>query len=394
VLQSQTLVNPTFDRLQADVHEIGRGIIKISAPAVDRDARFPSEAVAALKQLRLLSAYVPTELGGTGLTIAQIAKICEILGHYDGSVAMIFAMHQIQVACIVHHAANSEYFRAYLRELVDRQNLIASATSELGTGGDLRSSACSIDVDGDRFRLTKHAPVISYGADADDILLTCRRSADAQAGDQVQVLVHKSGFRLERASDWDTLGFRGTCSAGFSLTAEGGMAQVIPDPFSGILARTMHPCSHILWGSLWCGIAADAVNHARRFARAQARRNSGGPPVSSLRLAEVDTLLQSMRSSISAAVLEYSRILSGGVEGEHDDFRFAIRINSLKLVCSTLIVDIVGRAILVCGIEGYRNNSKFSLCRHLRDAYGAALMVNNDRIMNLNATMLLMQSES
>ena len=53
------------------------------------------------------------------------------------------------------------------------------------------------------------------------------------------------------------------------------------------------------------------------------------------------------------------------------------------------VVDVVGRALLICGIAGYRNDSKFSLCRHLRDAYGAALMVNNDRILKLNATMLL-----
>ena len=33
------------------------------------------------------------------------------------------------------------------------------------------------------------------------------------------------------------------------------------------------------------------------------------------------------------------------------------------------------------------------LCRQLRDAYGAALMVNNDRIMKLNATMLLAHRE-
>jgi acyl-CoA dehydrogenase len=53
------------------------------------------------------------------------------------------------------------------------------------------------------------------------------------------------------------------------------------------------------------------------------------------------------------------------------------------------MVDIVNRAMLICGISGYRNDSKFSLSRHLRDAYGAAIMVNNDRIMNHNANMLL-----
>ena len=50
--------------------------------------------------------------------------------------------------------------------------------------------------------------------------------------------------------------------------------------------------------------------------------------------------------------------------------------------------------MLICGISGYRNDSKFSLARHLRDAYGAALMVNNDRILKLNATMLMIHKES
>jgi acyl-CoA dehydrogenase len=57
------------------------------------------------------------------------------------------------------------------------------------------------------------------------------------------------------------------------------------------------------------------------------------------------------------------------------------------------VVEIVGGALLVCGIAGYRNDSKYSLTRHLRDAYGAALMVNNDRILKLNATMLLAHRE-
>jgi acyl-CoA dehydrogenase len=49
--------------------------------------------------------------------------------------------------------------------------------------------------------------------------------------------------------------------------------------------------------------------------------------------------------------------------------------------------------MLICGISGYRNDSKYSLARHLRDAYGAALMVNNDRITKLNATMLMVHKE-
>jgi len=43
--------------------------------------------------------------------------------------------------------------------------------------------------------------------------------------------------------------------------------------------------------------------------------------------------------------------------------------------------------LLICGIAGYRNDHPHSLTRQLRDAYGAALMVNNDRILGQNATM-------
>jgi acyl-CoA dehydrogenase len=76
-----------------------------------------------------------------------------------------------------------------------------------------------------------------------------------------------------------------------------------------------------------------------------------------------------------------------------EQFGFSIRTNNLKISSSQRVVDIVGRAMLICGISGYRNDTKYSLSRHLRDAYGAALMVNNDRIMKLNAGMLMVHKE-
>ena len=102
---------PSIAALLDQVREIGRDVIAPAADDVDRDARFPREAIEALQALKLLSAYVPTELGGLGLDIVHMAQICEALGHYCGSTAMIFAMHQIQVACIVHHARGSRVLR-------------------------------------------------------------------------------------------------------------------------------------------------------------------------------------------------------------------------------------------------------------------------------------------
>jgi acyl-CoA dehydrogenase len=380
--------------LVKEIQRLGREIIEPASHDVDAAARFPHEAFDALRGLQLLSAYVPEELGGLGLNIVELGRICEVLAHYCASTAMIFAMHQIQVACIVHHYGSSAFFTRYLRELVEHQRLIASATTELGVGGDLRSSICAVEVEGDRFRLAKKAPVISYGQQADDILVTSRRSPDAASSDQVHVLVRKPQTQLEPLSDWDTLGFRGTCSLGFSLSAEGAAEQILPEPFDGILSQTMHPFSHIVWSSLWLGIAVDAVNRARAYVRAEARKNPHLPPASSLRLAEVDIVLNGMRNNVNAAAADYLRLLQAGDAEAFKSFGFSTRINNLKLSSSQLVVDIVGKAMLICGISGYRNDSKSSLGRHLRDAYGAALMVNNDRILGHNATMLLALKEA
>lgn len=382
-----------FDEVLQRAHAMGAETLVAWAAEVDRDARFPVESFAALKEAKFLSAYVPTQYGGMGLNIQQIASICEALGQYCGSTAMIYAMHCIQVACVVHHGQESSYFRNYLRQLVEQQLLMASATTEIGTGGDLMSSICAVEVNGDNFSLTKKAPVISYGAQADDILVTCRRAPDAPASDQVHVMVRRGEFSATPLSTWDTMGFRGTCSSGFTLTAIGDTAQILPATFTQILTETMHPYSHIVWGALWSGIAMDAVNRARAFVRAEARKTPGETPICAIRLAEVDQVLQEMRHNVATVTAEYLQLLQQNCSEAFKGFGFSIRSNNLKVSCSQRIVEIVGKALLICGISGYRNDSKFSLARHLRDSYGAALMVNNDRITKLNATMLMVHKE-
>ena len=55
----------------------------------------------------------------------------------------------------------------------------------------------------------------------------------------------------------------------------------------------MLPVSHVLWTSLWLGLASDAVDRARAFVRAEARRTPGASPCA-LRLAETVAELGTM----------------------------------------------------------------------------------------------------
>lgn len=378
-----------FDGLMDALHDIGRNVIAPRSADVDKDARFPWEAFEALKSVGLLGAYVPRHLGGMGLDVIQIARMCESLAMYCGSTAMIYAMHNSQVACIVHHGLESAYFRDYLESLAVAQRLLASATTEIGIGGDLRSSKCALETASDgRFTLVKQAPVISYGVAADDILVSCRRHPDAAPSDQAQVLVHRDDTTLTQLSNWDTLGFRGTCSAGFALAATGRREQVVPAPFEEILGRTMHPYAHIVWSAVWLGLSTDAVQRAARHVRSEARKNPDGNSISAMRLAEVDHILMTMRSNVKAFAEEYQRMHLEDVPESFQNFGFVIRANNLKVASSRALIEIVNLSMGISGISGYRNDSGNSLCRHIRDAHGAAIMVHNDRILNHNSVML------
>jgi acyl-CoA dehydrogenase len=370
---------------------IGAEVAGPHADAVDRDARFPHEAIAALREEGMLGALVPEDLGGGGCSLTDIARACEMLARHCASTAMIFAMHQIEIACLVRHGLPAPYFRAYLAEVADRELLVASATSEASVGGDLRTSVCAVEREGDTFRVTKQAPVISYGLEADDILLTARRHPGAAAGSQVLVLARKADTVLTQTGGWDTLGMRGTRSLSFTLTSGGSVEQIVPVPFADISSQTMLPVSHSLWASLWLGVATDAVARARKYVRINARRTPGTVPPNALRLAEVVTELETMRATVYGLQADYERHLDD--DETLSGLGFAIRMNNLKVAASRMAPEIVGRALGVCGISGYRCDSPYALGRHLRDTYGAGLMIGNDRLWAANAAMLLVHKE-
>ena len=355
---------------------------------VDREGRFPHETLRSLKEQRLLGIMIPADCGGEAASLDEIAEICACLGQHCASSAMIFAMHQIKVSSLVSHGAASEWHRAYMRRVAADQLLLASATTEAGIGGDLRNSTCAVEpLDGGRFRLIKDATVISYGAHADAILATARRAPDAPSSDQVLVVVEKEQYTLRRTANWDTLGMRGTCSEGYILTAEAPLAQILPKPFAEIAAQSMLATSHLLWSSLWYGIANNAVVRAQNFVRADARKRPNATPPGALRVAEAANLLQMMKSTTVDGLQRFARAQNNG--DELSSMGFAVAMNNVKIAASKLALDIINTAMLVCGIMGYKNGTPYSLGRHWRDALSAQLMINNDRIFGNTSNLLL-----
>ena len=376
--------------LLATAKRIANEVARPWATSVDRDARFPHEAFAALREERLLAAVIPRELGGLGCSAAEISAICAILGRACSSTSAIFAMQQIQLISIARHAAGVPFFDDYLRKAVERQWLISSGSSEVGVGGEVRSSIAAIEPKGDRFSLRKRCSVISYGEQADAILITARRAPDAAAGDQVMALLHKDDYQLEPIGRWDPLGMRGTCSPSLQVTAEASLDQIMPDAFRTIAIQTFVPYSCIAWSAGWLGIAEEAVSVAKSFIRRDASKRPGHMPFTAARLVHVVNDLEMMRASVHAAAAEYDRLNSNS-DGTQalSSMSYALRVNGLKLTSAKLVARICLSSLEVCGLAGYLNDSEFSIGRLVRDALAAPLMIGNDRLTATNASLLL-----
>lgn len=367
-------------------------VAKAHADFVDKNGCFPQAAIDAMKAERLMSIQIPVELGGEGATTAQITELCSIISQACASSSMIFSMHHIKLSSLVEHGMETEWHRDFMRRIVAEQLLLGSATTEGGIGGNLRNSLCAIEVEDGICRLTKEATVISYGLQSDAILITSRAHKDAATTDQVMTVFLKDQYTLEKTHDWDTLGMRGTCSEGFLFKGEAPAEQIFPQGFAEIAAQSMLANSHLLWSGVWYGIAVDAVNRAHAFVRAAARQKPGTVPPGALRLAEVSSQLQLVKSNIVSGLKAYEEAKKD--EEKLSSVGFAIEMNNVKIASSEMILTIINHAMLICGILGYKNGTPYSLGRHLRDAHSAQLMISNDRILANSSNMLLIHKQN
>ena len=357
-----------------------------------RTSRFALATLAACMALAGLPAAVHAQRPGEPITLnfagAEIEAVARTMGAACSSAAMVFAMHHTQALTLAHHGTAgpiAELTAAIARD----ESLLASATTEITTGGDVGRSTCAVERDGDTVILEKTAPVISYGAVADYICTTARRGPDAEPSDQVLVVCPAGDTTLEQISTWDVLGFRGTCSPGFLLKTRTSAAHVLPVDYSTISASTMLPGSHTLWASVWLGIADAALSKARDATRSAVRNKPGATVPQAAKLAELTVVHQRFEASVVRALQRYDDFLR--TPDREPTVSFTITMNNLKLTASTAVIEVVLGALELIGINGYREDHPASMGRLVRDALGPQLMVSNDRIKANNAHLVLAQ---
>ncbi len=324
-------------------------VAAMHAEAVDRQGRFPREAVEALAAEPLLGVVVPRPLGGEGTAVPEVGEIAHPLGRHFCAAAMVCATHRIRAARFVRHGRDNPLHPAFPARLAAEHLLLASATSEAGTGGDLRSSRCSIERCADRIRCAENATVVSCGEDARGVPLTARWAPDAPSDDPVLRSLQEEADRLERTTGWKAPGMRETRSDGFWPHADAPADRVFSEPFGATTERTRVPVTHAFWSTLRRSIAGAAVARTRlpaRFGSPAPERHAPGAE----RLVEAVSRLQAVRAAIADATRRWetaSGALPMALALEPDD-----RETRCPRECLAAALD----AVQITGLAGFRND--------------------------------------
>ncbi|MEP0915285.1 acyl-CoA/acyl-ACP dehydrogenase [Leptolyngbya sp. DQ-M1] len=174
----------------------------------DESDLFVADNLARLKASGLATAGVPIELGGGGVSYADLCAVLRILGRYSSSTALAFSMHthQVMVPTWRWHNQNAPV-DGLLRRVATEQLIMLSS----GGSDWLQSGGTAIKVEGG-FLLTARK-VFASGAPVADLLMTSAVYDDPEKGATVlHFAVPMTAQGVEIESTWQALGMRGTGS--------------------------------------------------------------------------------------------------------------------------------------------------------------------------------------
>ena len=116
----------------SNARDIADRILARAAKQNDKEARFSSEAIAALGPAGLLGIMLPAALGGAALGPRTLAAVVATLAEADASAAMVYLMHLCATATIAA-ARPGATMAETLKDIAAGRHLTTLAFSEAGS---------------------------------------------------------------------------------------------------------------------------------------------------------------------------------------------------------------------------------------------------------------------
>jgi alkylation response protein AidB-like acyl-CoA dehydrogenase len=343
-----------------DVRERLEPVLKAASGAardVDAEARFPDEAVAALRESGLLGLTLPTGEGGLGCGPHELAEVVAALAEVCGSTAMVYLMH-ISAAMPIA-AAPPAGLPTLVADLASGRALASLALSEAGSRSHFWAPVSQAKRNGAGVRVQAAKSWVTSAGHA-DVYVASTLSADADGVDLYAVPAGTDGLSV--AGPWRGLGLRGNASAPMSLDAELPDAHRLGAPGAGLdlMLQTVMPWFNLGNAAVSVGLGKAAVDAAVRLEH----------------LAESLSALPTIRAQLARMSIElactqaYLTQAAGRLVTPADDTM--LHVLGVKAAANDAALRITDAAMRVCG--GAAFSEHLQVDRFFRDARAGHVM--------------------
>lgn len=353
--------------------------IRERAPRYDREGSFFDEDLAELQAVGYLTAMVPTELGGAGLSLAEMTREQMRLAGAAPATALAVNMHQVwmTVASALH--ARGDASADFVLKEAAAGEVFAFGISEAGNDLVLFGSRTDAKPDGEggfSFHGTKIFTSLSPAWTRLGVLGTDTSDVEPRS---VFGFIERDGGGVEVREDWDALGMRASWSCttvldGAHAPADRVVRRIPPGPTKDPFVVAVFAAFELLLSAVYAGIAQRALDVAvetvkkRRSMKNQDAPYSNDPDIR-WRLADAAIQLDGVYPAIASAAADVDDLVDRG------DI-WLPQLSAIKSRTTEVALQVVEKAIRASGGSSYFNGHELS--RLYRDVLAGLFHPSDD----------------
>jgi alkylation response protein AidB-like acyl-CoA dehydrogenase len=283
----------------------------------DRENRFFTEDFEELRRSGYLLAAVPTELGGLGMTVAEVCHEQRRLAHRSPATALATNMHIYWTGLAADLWRASDKSLAWLLEEAVAGEVFAAGHGEVGNDFPvLMSSARAERVDGG-YRIYGHKIFGSLTPVWTRLGLHAMDLSDPDNPKVVHAFLPREADGFKIVETWDTLGMRATRSDDTVIDGafipDSYVARVVPAGLAGVdgFVLGIFAWAEATFASIYLGLAERAVELAvaatkKKTSVAMGGRSMAYNPMVQYAVAEMGIELESIAAHVERVAADWS----------------------------------------------------------------------------------------
>ncbi|MBN9528910.1 MAG: acyl-CoA/acyl-ACP dehydrogenase [Alphaproteobacteria bacterium] len=363
---------------------LGRDKFAPRAAEIDREARFPFENYADMREAGLLALCVPKEYGGMGADYETYCLVAAEIGRHCGATALTLNMHSCAMMWsgdlvdalpltaeqrARHHAHRGRHYERVVRDGA----IYAQPFSEGNAAASGRAAfeTTAVKVDGG-WLINGRKVFASLSGAANYYGLLCteeKPGKDHDRRDTMYIVAPADAPGVSVVGDWDPLGMRGTVSRTLILK------DVFVPEDEELMPPGVYHTAALSWPHMfmtmtptYMGVAQAAVDFTRNYLRGEV---PGMPPIKRRNIVAKQLAFGEMQIKLEQASALFRRAISEASYQPSKEQR--LRAYATQYTVMEFANDICRLAIRTCG--GHSMLKSLPLERLYRDSRCGALML-------------------